>query len=203
MPQTYGPPLRFETPDFVFRSLVHGDETEEWGGWLADPKLAVMLNARPRVRSIAELTQYIDSFDRIDRHLFGIFERRKNRLIGIRTAELHRSRRTFGIHMLVGGRGDWGGGSMDQTTAVLNNWAYEVQGMEWSEAQVLAHNKKMIRYLCDNGWTIVGKGMVPAADTLKLIDIIQLRRHRDVWRKDHRSSAVTGISPATGLETAS
>lgn len=200
MTRAPGPPLWFETPDFIFRSLVHGDETEEWGSWLADPGTAAMLNAVPRARSLDELRLYIDTFNRIDRHLFGIFEKTSGRLIGIRTAEIDQARRAYSVHMVVGSRTDWGQGSMDQTTEVLNNWAYETCDLLWSEASVLERNKKMVRYLCDSGWSIVRKDMGVSAVDGRLIDLVALRRHGDVWRKDPRSSVMTGVPAPTGLE---
>ncbi len=202
MSQTLGPTLRFETPDFIMRSLVLGDESETWGAWFADPRIAAMLNAEPRARTLDQLRDYINLHDRKDRHVFGIFTKGDNRLIGIRTADIDRRRRAFSVHMLVGSDADWGGGSMDQTTEVLNNWTYETCDLLWSEASVLARNKKMVRYLVGLGWSVAGGGMVPSALDGKLIETVALRRHRDIWRKDPRSSFVTGIPAPTGLESA-
>jgi len=196
-----GLPLRFETPDFILRSIVIGDETEEWGAWLANPKLAAMVNTQPRVRTLAELRQYISSFNRRDRHLFGIYPRTAGRLIGIRTIDIDAARRAFSVHMLVGDSDVWGQGSMDQTTGPLNNWLYETCDLIWSEASVLAINKKMIRYLTGNAWTITAKQNAVPAMNGTVVDLVTLRRHRDIWRKDDRSSMVTGIAPPTGLET--
>lgn len=199
-----GPMLKFETPDFIVRSLVSGDETEEWGGWLEDPKRAAMLNAMPGRRSLDDLRKYISGFDRIDRHLFGLFLKESGRMIGIRTADIDRIRRAFSVHMLVGSSDDWGKGSAEQSTGVLIDWLYEVCDLLWSEGTVLAQNKKMIRYLVESGWTITGKGFTPsAAFDGKMIDMVTLRRHRDVWRKDPRSSVFRAVPPLTGLETAS
>ncbi len=196
-----GPTLRFETADFIVRSLVIGDETEEWGGWLEDPKRAAMLNAIPGRRSLADLRKYISGFDRRDRHLFGLFLKPENRLIGIRTVEIDRKRRAFNVHMLVGSSDDWGKGSADQSTGVLIDWLYEVCDLLWAEGTVLAQNKKMIRYLLDSGRSITGNGMTPsAAFDGKLIDMVLMKRHRDIWRKDPRSSVLRGVPALTGLE---
>lgn len=204
MSQTLGPTLRFETPDFIVRSLVIGDETEEWGGWLEDPKRAAMLNAIPGRRSLADLRKYISGFDRRDRHLFGLILKRENRLIGIRTIEIDRGRRAFNVHALVGSSDDWGQGAIDQSTGVLLDWLYEVCDLLWSEGTVLAQNKKMIRYLLDSGWSITSKGMTPsAAFDGKLIEMVLLKRHRDIWRKDPRSSVQRGVPALTGLESVS
>lgn len=204
MPANLGPTLRFETPDFIVRSLVIGDETEAWGGWLEDPKRAAMLNAIPGRRSLADLRKYISGFDRRDRHLFGLILKRENRLIGIRTIEIDRARRAFNVHALVGSSDDWGQGAIDQSTGVLIDWLYEVCDLLWAEGTVLAQNKKMIRYLLDSGWSITGKGMTPsAAFDGKLIDMVLLKRHRDIWRKDPRSSVLRGVPAITGLESAS
>lgn len=184
------------------RSLVLGDEADSWGAWFAQPRLAAMLNAPAKARTLGQLRDYINLHDRIDRHAFGIFTRNDNRLIGIRTAEINRLRRAFSVHMLVGSDADWGSGSMDQTTTVMNNWTYETCDLLWSEASVLARNRKMVRYLTESGWTVAGGGMLPSAMDGKLIEVVQLRRHRDIWRKDPRSSVVTGIPAPTGLEHA-
>ncbi|MFT3809321.1 MAG: GNAT family protein [Micropepsaceae bacterium] len=202
MPQTYGPTLRFETPDFIVRSAVLGDETEAWGGWLEDPRRAAMLNAVPRRRTLEELRTYISGFDRIDRHLFGLFLKDTGRIIGIRTVEIDRARRAYTVHMLVGDSADWGRGAADQSTGVLVDWAYEVRDLLWIEGTVLAQNRKMIRYLVDSGWSITGDGKTPsAAFDGRLIDMVLLKRHRDVWRKDPRSSVLRGVPALTGLES--
>jgi RimJ/RimL family protein N-acetyltransferase len=201
MPLTLGPTLRFETPDFIYRSIVPGDESVEWGSWLADPRNAAMLNTPARARTLDELRKYIATFNRRDRHLFGIFERTTGRHIGIRTVDIDNARRAFSVHMLVGDSDSWGQGSMDQTTGPQNNWLYETLDLLWSEASVLAINKKMIRYLTDNGWTITARQSAVPALNGTAVDLVFLRRHRDVWRKDERSSFVTGIPAPTGLET--
>lgn len=198
-----GPLLDFDTPDFVLRSLVRGDESESWGAWLANPAAAAMVNAVPRTRTLAELRTYIDAFDRINRHLFGIFDKTTGRLIGIRTVEIDRSRRAFAVHMMVGARTDWGRGSMDQTTQVLNDWAYETCDLLWSEASVLDINRKMVRYLCSSGWSIVRKDLARGAMDGRLIELVALHRHRDVWRLDPRSCAMSGQPAPTGLKRGS
>ncbi|MFT3809323.1 MAG: hypothetical protein QM698_05345 [Micropepsaceae bacterium] len=201
MSQALGPTLRFETADFIMRSLVLGDESETWGAWFAEPRIAAMLNAPARARTPAQLRDYINLHDRRDRHLFGVFTKDDNRLIGIRTADIDRRRRAFSVHMVVGSDTDWGAGSMVQTTELLNNWTYETCDLLWSEASVLARNRKMVRYLIGLGWSVIGGGMIPsAADDGKLVEAVQLRRHRDIWRKDPRSCFVTGIPAPTGLE---
>lgn len=195
-----GPTLRFDTPDYILRSLVHGDENEAWGNWLADPRLAANLNAVPRARTMAELTMYIDKFDRITGHLLGIFDRSDNTMVGIRTIEIDMARRAFNVHVLVGEREIWGQGAKEQTSVALINWAFEICDLIWCEATVLASNRKMLRHLDETGWVIWGKAIKPSAVDGRAIELIKLRRHRDVWRKDPRSSFVTGVPPQTGLE---
>ena len=68
---------------------------------------------------------------------------------------------------------------------------------------MLAINKKMVRYLCASGWSIVRKDMGRAALDGKLIDLVALQRHRDVWRQDPRSCAISGRPAPTGLERGS
>ena len=182
------------------RSLVPGDENETWGGWATDPRIAHMLNAVPQARTLQQLRDYIKQHDRIDRHLFGIFTREGDRLIGIRTIEIDRRRRAYGIHVMIGSGDDWGRGAMEQTVTVLYNWGFETCDLLWCEASVLARNKKMVRYALSRGWTVAGGGMLPSATDGKLIEAIGIRYHRDAWRKEPESSFVTGLPAPTGLE---
>jgi len=200
MTQTLGPTLRFETPDFILRSLVLGDESEDWGAWFADPRIARMLNSPPRARTLEQLRKHINLHDRIDRHALGIYTKADNRLIGIRTVNIHVSRQAFDIHIVVGTDSDWGKGAMEQTVNVLYDWGFETRDFLWCEASVLAHNKKMIRWLLDHGWTIAGRGAVTSVTDGKPIEAIKIRIHRDTWRKNPESSYLSGIPAQTGLE---
>ena len=194
-----GPPLRFETADFIIRSLVLGDESEEWGGWLTDPRLAAMINARPGVRSLADLRRYIGTFDRIDRHLFGIFEKTTGQHIGIRTVEFRRSDRSFDQHILVAIEGRRQG-AMYQSGQALVDWAYETCDMLYANSSVIATNRKMLRHIQEDGWVTTGRGFSPSAVTGQFIDIVLSRRSRDTWRTTARSSHFRGDKPQTGLE---
>ncbi|MFT3809320.1 MAG: GNAT family N-acetyltransferase [Micropepsaceae bacterium] len=200
MPQTLGPELWFDTPDFILRSLVPGDENDSWANWLADPTLAANLNAAPRAGTMDQLRAYIAKFNRIDRHALGIFAREDGEMVGIRTIEIDPARRAFNVHVLVGEKSIWGQGAKEQTSIALINWAFETRDLIWCEASVLASNRKMLRHLDETGWVIWGKGITTAAVTGKAIDVVKLRRHRDVWRKDPRSSFITGDPPQTGVK---
>lgn len=200
MTRPLGPELRFETADFIIRSLVLGDETEEWGSWLADPRLAAMINAKPGVRSLADLRQYIGMFDRIDRHLFGIFEKATGQHVGIRTVEFKRADRSFDQHILVAREGR-SRGAMYQSGQVLVDWAYEVCDMLYANSSVIATNRKMLRHIQEDGWVTTGKGFSPSPVTGKFVDIVLSRRSRDTWRTTARSSHYRGENPQTGLET--
>ncbi len=202
MAQTLGPTLRFETEDFIMRSLVLGDESEAWGAWFADPRIAAMLNAPARARTLEQLRDHINLNDRIDRHALGIFTKADNRLIGIRGVNIDRSRRAYDIHIVVGSDSDWGGGTMEQTVTVLYNWAFETLDLLWCEASILARNKKMMRWVLSRGWTIAGRGTVKSAADGSPVEAIKVRFHRDDWRKDPESSFLTGIPAPTGLEPA-
>ena len=202
MTKTLGPVLRFETPDFIMRSLVLGDESESWGAWFADPRIAAMLNGPQRARTLEQLRDYINLHDRRDRHLFGIFTKDDNRLIGIRTAEIDRLRRACGMHIVIGSDRDWGRGAMEQTVVPLYNWAFETCDLLRCEVSVLARNKKMVRYLSTHGWTVGGGGMLKSATDGKLIEAISFQFHRDTWRKDPESSFAAGVPAPTGLEHA-
>lgn len=202
MSQTLGPALRFETDDFIMRSLVLGDESEEWGAWFADPRIATMLNAPARARTLEQLRDHIKLHNRIDRHALGLFSKADNRLIGIRGINIDRRRRAFEINIVVGSNSDWGEGAMEQTVTVLYNWGFETCDFLWCEASVLARNKKMIRWTLNHGWTIAGRGTVPSAVDGSPLEAVKVRFHRDQWRKDPESSFLTGLPAPTGLEPA-
>ncbi|MFT3809324.1 MAG: GNAT family protein [Micropepsaceae bacterium] len=202
MSQTLGPTLRFDTPDFTMRSLALGDESDAWGAWFAEPRIAQMLNGEMRARTLAELRDYIKLHDRRDRHLFGIFTKSDDRLIGIRTADIDRRRRACGMHIVVGSDGDWGRGAMEQTVVPFYNWAFETHDLLRCEVSVLARNRKMARYLLNHGWKADGGGMLRSAADGSLIEATSFHLHRDTWRKDQESSFFAGIPAPTGLEPA-
>jgi RimJ/RimL family protein N-acetyltransferase len=192
-----GPPVHFETPNYILRSLEPGDENEAWAGWLADPKTAAMLNAAPRTWPLSELRRYIDRFDRVTRHLFGIFDKTDGRMLGIRTFEIDPVASTYRGHLLIGDAGDRGQGARIETNKVTNDWLHEDLDLQYAVGTLVATNKRMMDSLIKNGWIITGYATRKSATSADLIQLVHMSRHREVWRSRQRLAA--GSNP-TGPE---
>lgn len=184
-----GPLLRFETPNYILRSLVPGDENKTWAGWLADPRTAAMLNAKPRKWPMSALRQYIEKFDRITTHLFGIFDKADGRMVGIRTFEIDRKQSTYRGHLLVGDESDRGQGARIETNKVTNDWLHEDCDLLYAIGSLVATNKRMMDSLIKNGWIITGYSTRPSATGNGEIQLVHMSRHREIWRSRQRLAA--------------
>lgn len=194
MTTSYGPLLRFETPNYILRSAEEADACKEWAGWLADPRTAAMLNARPRRMSLQDLRAYIARFDRITRHLFCLFAKSDGRLVGIRTFEIDRERSTYQGHLLIGDESDRGQGARIETNKVTNDWLHEDCDLLYAVGTLVATNKRMMDSLIRNGWVVTGYGSHKSATGDGHIALVHMSRHREVWRSRQRVAA-GGLPP--------
>ena len=184
-----GPLLRFETPNYIVRSLKEGDENETWTGWLADPQTAAMLNAQPVRATLKDLRGYIARFDRVTRHLFGIFEKATGRMVGVRTCEIDKARSAYRVHLLIGVPEDRGQGARTETAKVVNHWMYEECGRLHCEATVVSSNERMLKSLLQSGWIVTGHSLKKSATENAAVQLVELRRHREIWRRLQRQAA--------------
>ena len=184
-----GPLLRFETPNYIMRSLQEGDENETWTGWLADPQTAAMLNAQPVRATLKDLRGYIARFDRVTRLLFGIFEKATGRMVGVRTCEIDKARSAYRVHLLIGVPEDRGQGARTETAKVVNHWMYEECGLLHCEATVVSSNERMLKSLLQSGWIVTGHSLKKSAAGNAAVQLVEMRRHREIWRRLQRQAA--------------
>ena len=189
MANAKGPLLRFETPNYIMRSLQEGDENETWTGWLADPQTAAMLNAQPVRATLKDLRGYIARFDRVTRHLFGIFEKATGRMVGVRTCEIDKARSAYRVHLLIGVPEDRGQGARTETAKVVNHWMYEECGLLHCEATVVSSNERMLKSLLQSGWIVTGHSLKKSAAGNAAVQLVEMRRHREIWRRLQRQAA--------------
>lgn len=202
MTAVLGPLLRFETPNYILRSLVPGDENKTWAAWLENPRTAAALNALPRKWPMKELRAYIQRFDRITTHLFGIFDKADGRMVGIRTFEIDTVASTYRGHLLVGDESDRGQGARIETNKVTNDWLHEDCDLLYAVGTLVATNKRMMDSLIKNGWIITGYGTKKSATSDDYIQLVHMSRHREVWRSRQRlaASGAPGAPEAPGAQ---
>jgi len=178
-----GKTLRFETEHYLLRSLEADDANAEWCGWLEDPQAARMLNAAPRKATLKELRSYISSFDRRARHILGIFEKSTGGMIGVRTVEIDQLRRSFRFHILIGVAEERGRRARAETSEPLKHWLFEYLDLLTSEGTILAKNTRFADTVLRLGWVIVKRRLVRSPADGSLVELIDIRLHRESWRR--------------------
>lgn len=184
MDELYLPPsIRLETERFVLRSLSPEDASERWARWSGDVETMAMLNLPPRAGTVEDLRRYIGSFDGRHRVLLGIFAKADGAHVGIYTARLDHDHHTVTYNLLVGER-EWRRRHVHSETRVaLNDFFFEVVGVEKAAATVRADNHPVVFNLLRGGWTLEGhlRRHARSPDDGRRVDLYQFGLLREDW----------------------
>lgn len=135
--------IAYETENCTVRELEPDDACETIAGWLADPETARALNAKPRAIGMDELRAYIASFNRVNGHLLGIFDRKTGAIVGFWEVYIDWEHSEFLLNVLVAERiaGDFG--ALKESGRPLYDFMFYDLDLETMRYNVLASNARM------------------------------------------------------------
>jgi RimJ/RimL family protein N-acetyltransferase len=138
--------VHVETDRTLVRTLTVEDASQRWCEWTKDPVASLMLNARPKALELDELRAYIAGFDRIDRYIVGLFDKKNGKHFGIIVSEFMEPRKLT-PSLLIGEPEYRNTGVMTDLRDVVLDFALENQDFDAVVSTVLAHNTVMIEML--------------------------------------------------------
>lgn len=174
--------LHVQTANYVMRPLTPADITDEWGGWLADPRAAELLNAPCRALTRQELAQYVSRFDNKKSILLGVFHRQSGKHIGIFTMLESQDGRhvLFNVFMGAAGFHTLGGPiEMRELRTAIGNFIFFERGYLTAVASVVAGNAPMIAYLKLAGWELVKRSTARGANGGADVELLSFRLTRE------------------------
>lgn len=197
--QSEAPRLRFETKNYLIRSLTRGDASEGWCNWLADPTTARLLNAPCRRLSRDELESYIAKFDNHQRILLGIFHRPSATHIGVMTILASRTGQDALINLVIGDERFRAIGSimeMREVRTAVTNYLFFERGFRAMFASVVAHNKRVISFMRLAGWEVINRVPSKPSSAGEVVDLILFRKTRESYvRREGKSWTMESSSP--------
>jgi len=174
--------VRVETANYLIRSLEVADANESFGAWLLDPNAQRLLNAKPRRLTLPQVRAHIASFDRVNAHLLGIFEKRTGRLVGMRAVMINHQLKEYLVNVLIGEADARGKGARHETRFAMHNFMFEELGMEAAVCSVLDENVEMIRTIEKNGWVLQRMSRKAKASGAGQVALRDYRLTRETWR---------------------
>jgi RimJ/RimL family protein N-acetyltransferase len=171
-----------ETAHFSLRTLEVADANESWCDWMMDARAQENLNAAPRRLSLQELRAYIASFDRVNTHIVGIFEKQSGQIVGIRNAYVDYARSEAVLNTLVGAVNARNKGAQHESRYAMHNFVFEDLGIQTLRATVVSTNKYMLDLLAGTGWQFDRKSLKPRASAEGNIEIHHFHLTREAWR---------------------
>jgi RimJ/RimL family protein N-acetyltransferase len=177
--------IRLETQHYVLRTLRPEDASERFGQWMGDEAAMAMLNSDGAPMTLAEVVDYIRSFDNESRFLIGIFVRDSGLHIGAYSLRLDIRHRRLVTNTLIGepeyrGRHVW-----LETRPFLHDFFFTMVGVEKLVATVIADNTAHIDNLLRSGWVQEGRlrGHVLAPDGVRRFDLLQFGLLPEDWQR--------------------
>lgn len=175
--------IRLESKHYLLRTMAPPDAELDWGGWLANPTTARLLNTLPRAMSLEERRAYVARFDSLSSHLLGIWERASGEFVGFWSIYVNDASKEFLLNVLVGSTNDRHKGALKETRYLIYEHFFDVLGMNGVRCSVAGTNAQMIAFLNQNRWSHEGVVRKPASDGAGSVDIHHFRMSRDVWRE--------------------
>lgn len=177
-----GEKTRLESAGHILRTMEAADAALDWGGWLANPTTARMLNTTPRTLSLSEKQGYIAQFDSKAAHMLGIWEKGSDRLVGFWSIYVDEISKGFLLNVLVGVEDARAKGAQDDTCDLIYEHFFDQMGMKAVRCTVFQSNEKMIAHLAQRRWTRAGSSEKESATGAQPVKIYLYRLTRDDWR---------------------
>ena len=176
--------VRFESEEYLVRSLGTDDASDRWAQWMSEPELAQALNLPERRWSKADVAIYIEGFDQRTVLLLGIFDKSSGTHIGIFTVDINPATGQFISNMLIGEPEYRHIGVMMSLTVPYRDYFFETLGLKVALGSVLARNTAVIEYLRKTGWQLdrTIKGGAKSRRGGEPLDICLFSQSREAWR---------------------
>lgn len=187
--------IKLETPHYVMRTIEFADATEEWSNWFLDPVTARMLNRLPRRVSIQELQGRIAWFDRINRHLIGIFTKDTNHLVGIREVHIDWEKKNFTVNVLIGDPAARRHGARTETSDATYRYFFEELDLRSATITTFAHNADVVRITANNGWVKEKTEFRANATGGPPLELLHFRLWRGKWRERQKEREAASTPP--------
>lgn len=187
--------LSVETPHYFFRTLNEDDEIDSLGVWLLDPRAQTNLNTIGQRMKPDELRRYVRGFDRVNAHIFGIFDKESGKLLGIRSAYINRKRSEALTATLIGETGDRGKGAQRETRYPLFQFLFEDLDIRSILCHAVSDHAYMLKHLKELGFQFEGTSFNQRAGAPGLVEIHHYRLSRGNWRNVEAAKARAFVAP--------
>jgi RimJ/RimL family protein N-acetyltransferase len=176
--------VRFESEDYLVRSLGTDDASDRWAEWMSEPQLAHAINAPERRWTKADVAKYIETFDQRTVLLLGIFDKSTGAHIGIFTVDINPVTGQFISNMLIGEPQYRHKGVMMSLTVPYRDHFFETLGLNVALGSVLARNTPVIDYLRKTGFQLdrTIQGGAKSNQSGEPLDVCLFSQSREAWR---------------------
>ena len=168
---------------YFIRTVTLADASQRVGNWMADQKIAVMLNAPRKAWSKSEVEKYIKTFDQKSRLLLGIFDKASDLLLGFLTVVMDRPNSRGVVNIMIGESDYRDKGVTQDITPGFRDFYFETLGLKTMLATALAYNRPIIHYLLKTGWTLdktIPRRVKSRTDG-SMIDLCYFSHTREAW----------------------
>jgi len=181
---TQGRPIDLETKRFRLRSLKPIDASERWLRWVKDPEVVHPSNGPVRHMTRQELANYIATFNNHTRFLIGVFDKTSGTHLGFFFIDVDRTNDTATFNVIIGEKGWWGKGVVNEARAALLDHFFEQRGMAKACGGPLSRNFPAIFNYKAQGWIYEGtlRGQFRSVVDGSRIDQLRFRLFPDEWR---------------------
>lgn len=187
------PPVKLETKNYIVRTLTPQDASDNWLGWARDPEIMKPINTPVMEMKREQLQNYIRTFDRRTRYVFGIFDKKTSEHVGFYQLKVSPLQRTVTFNVLIGEKSHWGRNAVLETREVLLDFFFEQRGIEKAIGMPLVRNFPMIYNYNAQGWEMEGllRGHCRSASEDKRLDQYQFGLLRSAWRARTKKGSST------------
>lgn len=143
-------PVHVETNGFVLRTVAPADVTARFAQWLDSEEMREGLNLAPLGMDAARLASFIASFDGLQNHFIGIFDRSNGLLVGFYTLDVSTVHRVAAMTAGIGEPEYRGQRVYWRTIDALLDHFFTYRQVEKITARVLSRNRSMLFNFIDN-----------------------------------------------------
>ncbi len=176
----------------VLRTLTIADASDQWAGWMNDPKNLRLLNSPPRHMTKEDVVSYIRQFDQRSHLLLGIFGKQSGRHIGFFRIDIDPVLNRCLIFLLIGEPKHRHSFLMTpERMAPFFDFIFQTLGLNMMLATVLKSNRALTGFLLRNGWSLdqtLERNVKSQTDDT-MLDLCLFSFSRDEWqaRRSHNT----------------
>lgn len=182
--------IRLEGEHYLLRTLTPEDASDEACTWLADPKIAEMINAPPRKPSLDDLRDYIASHDGVDGLIVGIYYKARAALVGFWAIYIDWPRKEFQFNVLIGDRRPEEPGARHETEPLLYEYLFAELGLKTMRCSVLSKNRAIDERFSRAGVVPEHVTYKPSASGEAFVEIRHYSLTEERWREIRRRRGI-------------